>query len=855
MKKSPENFNKNIKNTNLEQIISQRYGSYARYIIQERALPDVRDGLKPVQRRILYAMHELGIFHNKSYKKSARIVGEVIGKYHPHGDSSIYDALIRMAQEWKMNMPLIQVHGNKGSIDGDSAAAMRYTETRLSALASQMMGSLKKNTVRFTGNFDDSEIEPTVLPALFPNLLVNGAVGIAAGYATEMPPHNSSEIIDAIIAKIKNPSLSLQEVNAIVKGPDFPTGGIVQGQEGIFDAFALGNGKISIRAKLETVTRGKKTWIKVCEIPFGTIKKNIIDQICNIISDNQINGIKSVHDESGREHFIQIMIELNENSDIQQIINYLFAKTDLQVYYHYNNVVIKDGRPQSLGILQIIDAYLEHQHVVQKANIEYDLKRYQKRAEIIEGLLKAITNAKEIVNLIVAISANNASSKQAVIDALQSKFMFTNVQAEAISELKLYRFSKTDKGNLNDEQKDLETKITYNQSLLASSQAFDEYLINLLNNLKAQFPQQRRTEIQSQITKTEIDLNALIKQEETWVGVSRQGYIKRFSNRVFEGNELVNYGLKENDSIVYLKQVNTIDKLLVFTSCGHFIFIPVHKIEEIKWKDIGKHLNDFATIMANDYVVDVVAVNDFNLEIFLVLMTKNGKGKRVALKDFAISRASKAWRAIRLSANDALVNVRVSNGKKQIVIITKNNKALRYHEKELPIYSLSANGVKAINLSDDDYVCAMAIVSSNSVIGFVTNRGGLKRMRAFMILQANKFTKGKHFVRLLKTYPHVVLDIKVVEPSTKVYFSNTTDCEIFNFKNVDISTINSGFSLLANSKIIDASIMNYERLSEKNTFTDSRDHQDDEQKFANAEEIIEKASQIDLEDIGIEIEK
>ncbi len=840
-------IDKNIHNQSLETVISDRFGRYSKYIIQDRALPDIRDGLKPVQRRILYAMHELGLTPQKPFKKSARIVGEVIGKYHPHGDSSIYDALIRMSQEWKMNIPLIEVHGNKGSIDDDPAAAMRYTETRLSSLSLMMMEGLKKQTVTFIPNFDDSEHEPTILPSLVPNLLVNGAIGIASGYATEMPPHNLGEIINAIIAKIENPAITLEAIMKIVQGPDFPTGGIVQGLEGIKDAFETGSGKIIIRAKIEKNLKGKNTLLKITEIPYGVVKTKIIRQINDIIYDNQINGIDHVRDESDRENQIQIVIELNPDSDQEQIINYLFAKTDLQIHYNYNNVVIQERSPKKLGLMAMIDAYLKHQNDIQKSIIDFDLKRDQKRAEIIVGLIKAAKIVDQIINLIKA----TVGSREAVVKALVEKLKFTKIQAEAISELKLYRLSKTDQSIFLTEQAELILKITQNKNLLSSQQEFDRYLISLLKKLKQQFSTVRKTTIESEIEKLTIDLDALIKHEETWIGVSRQGYIKRFSNRIYEANDIINYALKENDSLVYLHKINTVDKLLVFTSKGRFIFIPTHKIEEFKWKDVGKHVNDYATIAPDELVVDAIAINDFSLEAFLIFVTKKGKGKRVLLKDLLVSRYSRALRAINLGKDDTLVNVRFSNGKKHVIIMTKDGKAVRYLESELPIYSLNSSGVKAISLSNDDYVSVLVVSGANNTIGLVSNRGGLKRMRAYTISPMAKGTKGKQFFRVVKTHPHKVLDAKVVEPTTKVYFLGTKKREIHNFKNIEISTINSGFSLLASSKIIDASIMNYNRLNSDSSLFEKSNSQNDDEKFSAAEKVIESCAQISLDDMLI----
>ena len=799
----------NILNQSLEEIMSNRFGRYSKYIIQGRALPDVRDGLKPVQRRIIYAMNELGLFNEKPFKKSARIVGEVIGKYHPHGDSSIYEAMVRMSQEWKMNEPLIEMHGNKGSVDDDPAAAMRYTETRLAKITKELLVGIKKNTVNFAPNFDDSEREPTVLPALVPNLLINGSKGIASGYATEMPPHNLNEIIDAIICKIKSPNARLETLLKYVKGPDFPTGGEIQGEKGIIDAFSNGKGKIIIRSKYKVNDSKTNPYIEITEIPFGVIKSKLVREIDEKRFNNLISGIKNVSDETDRNG-ISIKIELNPKTFVKPILNYLLSKTDMQIYFNYNNIGIVNRMPKLLSLSDLIDAYIKHQKEVQIASIKYDLSKNKNKLEIIEGLIKVAQNTKNIINAIRTAEG----SKQGVIKKLMEQFSFTKIQSNAIADLKLYRLSKTDQNIYLKEKKELIIKIEKATKLLNNENEFNNYLILLLRNLKKKYGSKRKTSITSEIEKIEINMNELIKHEDVWIGLSKKGYLKRISNRSYEFNKMYKYSLKEEDKIVYFHKVNTSDKLLIFTSKGNFLTIPVHKIDDNKWKEIGKHINDFVNIGVDEEIIDAISVNDFSLKIHFVFATKNGKIKRVKLKDFEVSRFKKSLTAIKLDHNDELIAVKPSGKNQNLIVITNKGKAVKYNQNKINVQSLKSKGMKGILLPKKTYVSAMVLANEEDVIGMISKRGGAKRIKAKNINSSLRDTEGNFIFPAIKSRPHILIDAKIVKPNILIKFINkNNELKTFYFKEVLITTINEGFSIINSLKnVVDGSILSFNRI-------------------------------------------
>ena len=788
-----------ILNQSLDQVMSDRFSSYSKYIIQERALPDARDGLKPVQRRILFSMSELGLTSNKPFKKSARVVGDVIGKYHPHGDSSIYEAMVRMSQDWKMNVPLIEMHGNNGSIDDDPAAAMRYTEARMAKVTNSLLNNIKKDTVLFAPNFDDSEKEPTVLPGLFPNLLTNGVKGIAAGYATEMPPHNLGEIIDAIIAKIKSPNIRMSTLLEIVKGPDFPTGGIVQGQDGIKKALETGKGKVIIRSKYDLEQKGKIKSILISEIPYGVVKSKLVREIDEIRFNNKIDGISEVRDESDRNG-IAVRIELDNDANVQSVIDYLLVKTSMQVHYNYNSIAIKDKVPTQMTLNDLLSSYLDHQVEVQRKAIQFDLKKDKNRLEIVLGLIKVAQIPDEVIRVI----RNATGSKAGVVEALMNAFQFTKVQATAIADLRLYRLSRADQAEYIKEKEELESRITRYELLLNDGDEFNRYLIEILRTLKKEFAVERRTVIESEIENISINMEKLVKQEEVWVGVSKDGYLKKFSNRAKESNTIDKYGLKDGDSIQYLNKVLTTDKLLIFITSGKYYSIPVHKITEFKFREVGMHLNDFATMTPMDTVVEVLQVRDFDNDAMVTLATSAGKGKRVKISDFSTSVVNRNFVGIKVAKGDSLVGVQVSNGSKTFVGITNDGKAVKYLESAISTQGTKSAGIKLINLSDNK-LTAIVLADENGVVGLASQRGGFKRIKVSSLVPMSRNTQGRPIASMLKNNAHVVVSASEVKPGILSYmFSDKI--ESIDFKDVPITTANEGFTstnlkMLNNNKI------------------------------------------------------
>ena len=839
-----ENKKSNVLDMSLDQVMSDRFGRYAKYIIQGRALPDARDGLKPVQRRILFSMSELGLFHNKSFKKSARVVGDVIGKYHPHGDSSIYEAMVRMSQSWKMNEPLVTMHGNNGSIDDDPAAAMRYTEARLSKIGQSMLKGINKNTVAFAPNFDDSEKEPTVLPALIPNLLVNGAKGIAAGYATEMPPHNLGEVIDAVIAKIKTPNIRLSSLMKYIQGPDFPTGGTVQGKEGIYAAFERGRGKIVIRSKFSINDSKGNPSISITEIPYGVNKSKLVREIDTIRFDKKISGIKEVRDQTDRKG-LEIMIELTSDTDANQVANYLLAKTQMQIYYNYNNIAIKDNGPHQMGLNELIGAYLKHQVEIQTNAINYDLSKDKRRLEIVEGLIKVAEISDQVIDTIRKASG----SKSGVVKALMEAYKFTELQANAIAELRLYRLSKTDQSVYLEERDLLKERIKSFEKILSSKEEMDAYLIGLLKEVRKDFATDRKTMIEDIMEKLEVNADDLIKHEDTWVGVTRQGYIKRFSNRAYEANKLIDYGVRDADNIIYIHKINTADKLLLFTNEGKYIYIPVHKIEESKFKGTGKHVNDFAAVGPEARIVTAISVNDFTLPAFVVTATAKGKIKRTKISSFDAARYSRPLVAMKLAPGDTVVGVKPTNGFRQIILITANGKASKYSETSISINGTKSGGVKGISLPTDDQVTSMVAADAGSTIGLVSKRGGAKRVKVKDIIPMSKSTQGKRLYKLVKGNPHITVDAAIVLTTNRMIFRDAENLVIEKFNKVDITTPGQGFTAVGPSRTIDAKILVLNRIHKESSLFKNVEIQNPDEAFADAESKINEVDQMNIDDL------
>ncbi|TKA60693.1 Topoisomerase IV subunit A [Mycoplasmopsis bovis 1067] len=722
---------------NLDTVVADRFSRYSKYVIQQRALPDVRDGLKPVQRRILYSMYDLGLQHNKPFKKSARVVGDVIGKYHPHGDSSIYDAMVRMGQEWKMGHTLVEMHGNVGSIDDDPAAAMRYTEARLSEIADYVIGDIKKNTVKFAPNFDDSEKEPVVMPVLIPNLLINGSTGIASGFATEMPPHNLNEILDAAIAKIKNPAIELSKIAKIIQGPDFPTGGVIYGTDGIHEAFERGKGRITLASRYNVYSDNKYKYIEITEIPYGVVKSKLVHEIDLIVDSEEVAGLIEVKDQTDRNG-INILITLDKNVNENVIVNYLFLKTQMRIYYNYNNVVIDNHTPKTMGISALLDAYLKHVKDVKVKTIEFDLIKYKTRLEIVIGFLKVA----KITDKVIEVIRKSENSKQGVIDNLMSAFDFTLNQATAIAELRLYKLSKTDEHTFILEKQELEEKIKQCELLLTNPDEFNNYLVSLFRDLKHKFGRIRRTSIEIEQINSSVNQEDLVKDEEVFLGISKFGYIKKVSKKTYESNLITTYGIKEDDNILFYDLASSLDKLLLFTNLGNYAYLPVFKVNESKWKEFGIHLSDFVDLSSGEEIVSVIKVSDFDVTNYVCMFTKKGQGKKVLLKDFDVSRFSKTFVAMKLKNDDELISAKLSNGLKDVLLITKNNFASLYSENDVPIYGLKSNGNKACYLASGDELVSFTVVKPNDSVALVSQSNKIRLINVSEISTVSKQNKG-----------------------------------------------------------------------------------------------------------------
>ena len=763
----------------LETIMGDRFGKYSKYIIQDRALPDVRDGLKPVQRRILYSMYKEGNLYTKPYRKSAKTVGNVIGNYHPHGDTSVYDAMVRLSQDWKMRAPLVDMQGNNGSIDNDPAAAMRYTEARLSAIAVELLKDLDKETVLMSLNFDDTEYEPTVLPAAYPNLLINGATGISAGYATDIPPHNLEEVIEATIYRIKHSNCTLEKIMEFIKGPDFPTGAIVEGKQGILNAFKTGRGKVIVRSKTEILEEKAMNKIIVTEIPYEVNKAELVRKIDEIRFNRSIDGIIEVRDESDRNG-LRIVVDLKKDISVQNTLNYLYKNTDLQKNYNYNMVAIKDKRPILMGIIDILDGYIDHQiDVVTRSSI-YDLNKARDRKHIVEGLIKAISILDDVVKTI-----RQSKDKSDAKNNLIIKFDFSEKQAEAIVMLQLYRLTNTDIVTLENENTELDEKITSLNNILESDDVLRKVIIDQLKSIKKKYPMPRLSKIRDEIQEIKIDEKAMILSEDINISITRDGYIKRISNRSIKASEGTPFGKKENDYLISVYQANTLDHLLLFTDAGNYLFVPVHKIEEFKWKDAGKHISYLVKVSSNEKIIGSILVKDFNLPLYVMLATKNGQIKRTLLKDFEVSRYSKPLKCMGLKNDDKVIGVKLTDNNQGIILTTKAGYGAMYSEQEISITGVKASGVKAINLRNDELVslnifdpmtnCSLMIVSENA---------GIKRIKVGDIIPCNRATKGSLLYKNPKSKIIYTKKAIVVDNQQKIVIT-LNDQSTFEFKATD----------------------------------------------------------------------
>ncbi|MBW1292476.1 DNA topoisomerase IV subunit A [Staphylococcus aureus] len=746
-----------IQDLSLEDVLGDRFGRYSKYIIQERALPDVRDGLKPVQRRILYAMYSSGNTHDKNFRKSAKTVGDVIGQYHPHGDSSVYEAMVRLSQDWKLRHVLIEMHGNNGSIDNDPPAAMRYTEAKLSLLAEELLRDINKETVSFIPNYDDTTLEPMVLPSRFPNLLVNGSTGISAGYATDIPPHNLAEVIQATLKYIDNPDITVNQLMKYIKGPDFPTGGIIQGIDGIKKAYESGKGRIIVRSKVEeeTLRNGRKQLI-ITEIPYEVNKSSLVKRIDELRADKKVDGIVEVRDETDRTG-LRIAIELKKDVNSESIKNYLYKNSDLQISYNFNMVAISDGRPKLMGIRQIIDSYLNHQIEVVANRTKFELDNAEKRMHIVEGLIKALSILDKVIELIRS-SKNKRDAKENLIEVYE----FTEEQAEAIVMLQLYRLTNTDIVALEGEHKELEALIKQLRHILDNHDALLNVIKEELNEIKKKFKSERLSLIEAEIEEIKIDKEVMVPSEEVILSMTRHGYIKRTSIRSFNASGVEDIGLKDGDSLLKHQEVNTQDTVLVFTNKGRYLFIPVHKLADIRWKELGQHVSQIVPIEEDEVIINVFNEKDFNTDAFYVFATQNGMIKKSTVPLFKTTRFNKPLIATKVKENDDLISVMRFEKDQLITIITNKGMSLTYNTSELSDTGLRAAGVKSINLKAEDFVVMTEGVSENDTILMATQRGSLKRI-SFKILQvAKRAQRGITLLKELKKNSHRIVAAHVV---------------------------------------------------------------------------------------------
>ena len=743
----------NIQNMSLEDIMGERFGRYSKYIIQDRALPDIRDGLKPVQRRILYSMNKDGNTFDKSYRKSAKSVGNIMGNFHPHGDSSIYDAMVRMSQDWKNREILVEMHGNNGSMDGDPPAAMRYTEARLSEIAGYLLQDIDKKTVPFAWNFDDTEKEPTVLPAAFPNLLVNGSTGISAGYATDIPPHNLAEVIDAAVYMIDHPTAKVDKLMEFLPGPDFPTGGIIQGRDEIKKAYETGKGRVVVRSKTEIEKlKGGKEQIVITEIPYEINKANLVKKIDDVRVNNKVAGIAEVRDESDRDG-LRIAIELKKDANTELVLNYLFKYTDLQINYNFNMVAIDNFTPRQVGIVPILSSYIAHRREVILARSRFDKEKAEKRLHIVEGLIRVISILDEVIALIRA-SENKADAKE----NLKVSYDFTEEQAEAIVTLQLYRLTNTDVVVLQEEEAELREKIAMLAAIIGDERTMYNLMKKELREVKKKFATPRLSTLEDTAKAIEIDTASLIAEEDTYVSVTKAGYIKRTSPRSFAASTLEEIGKRDDDRLIFVQSAKTTQHLLMFTSLGNVIYRPIHELADIRWKDIGEHLSQTITnFETNEEILYVEVVDQFDDATTYFTATRLGQIKRVERKEFTPWRTykSKSVKYAKLKDDTDQIVAVAPIKLDDILLISQNGYALRFNIEEVPVVGAKAAGVKAINLKEDDALQS-AFICNTSSFYLLTQRGSLKRVSIEEIPATSRAKRGLQVLRELKNKPHRV---------------------------------------------------------------------------------------------------
>jgi topoisomerase IV subunit A len=753
----------------LEDVLGDRFGRYSKYIIQERALPDARDGLKPVQRRILFAMHVEGNTHEKGFRKSAKTVGNVIGNYHPHGDSSVYEAMVRMSQDWKVRNVLVEMHGNNGSVDGDPPAAMRYTEARLSAIATELLRDIDKKTVDFISNFDDTAEEPTVLPARYPNLLVNGSTGISAGYATEIPPHHLGEVIDGVFMRMDNPDCSVDEIMTVIKGPDFPTGGIIQGIDGIKKAYETGKGKIIIRGKAEIEEiRGGKQQIVITEIPYEVNKANLVKKMDEFRMDRKVEGISEVRDETDRTG-LRIVVELKKDADAKGVLQYLYKNSDLQIPYNFNMVAISNKHPKLLGIRELLDSYIKHQKEVVTRRSKHDRQKALERQHIVEGLMKALSILDQVIATIRA-----SKDKRDAKNNLIAQYAFTEEQSEAIVSLQLYRLTNTDITALIAESEELAKKIAELTAILESEKMLLSVIKKELKEIKKRFADQRRAKIVAEIEEIKINLEVLIANEDVIVTVTKEGYVKRTSPRSYAASNGQDLAMKDSDRLLAKLDMNTTEVLTLFTNKGNYLYIPVHELPDIRWKDLGQHIANIISIERDEVIIRAIPVKDFEQDAYLVFVTKNGMVKKTELRQYKAQRYSKPLVAVNLKDKDEVLDVHLTDGTKELFLMSELGYALWFKEEEISIVGARAAGVKGMNLKDGDLVVGGKIIEpeKKQAIVVATQRGSVKKMKLSEFELATRAKRGVVVLRELKSNPHRLIGFEIVQNDDRIYLES-----------------------------------------------------------------------------------
>lgn len=801
-----EDVLKRIHEYSLEEIMGSRFARYSKYIIQDRAIPDVRDGLKPVQRRILWAMYKDKNTYDKQFKKCANAVGNVLGKYHPHGDSSVYEALIRMSQNWKQNHTLVEVDGNNGSIDGDPPAAYRYTECRLSKISEELLKDIDKDTVNMAPNYSDTLFEPTVLPAKFPNLLVNGTNGISAGYATNIPPHNLIEVCDAVIKRIDSPNCHEDSIYEIIKGPDFPTGGIIEGLDGIKQAFKTGKGRLIVSSKCEFQKNKGKEQIVITEIPFEVNKQLLVKKIDDVKYEKKIDGIAEVRDESDKESAIRIVIDLKPGVDKDLILKYLLKNTDLQTTYSYNMVCIDQRRPRLLGIIPIIDAYIDHQKDVITKRTKFDLDFAQKEMHITEGLVKAISILDEVIAVI-----RGSKNKQDAIQNLVKKWDFTEDQATAIVMLQLYRLTNTDVTVLMEKLENLKKIIENLQAILNDESKLKMVIKEELRRIKKEYGVPRKTEIKAEVSDLKIDEKELINKEDVILILTNDGYLKRVSLKSHNSND-GETALKPGDYVVGYMQTNTLNKLCIFTSLGNYLYIPIHEIPACKWKDLGKHISNIVTMNPDDKVVNVYVINESISNPTITFFTKNGMVKQTPLNDMIVSRYNKSYTAIKLKGDDEVVNVTIT--KPNVLIITKTGYYLNYKSSEIPVSGPKTSGVKGINLKDDEVISGVTYYDEDEYIDVFTNQGTAKRIKLKDLNTLSRAKRGTTLIKKVKTTNYELLSAFITNSKDTIGIKCNNDIITLKNSEIPINDLASTGSVITKQKLIKAFISKELKLIE-----------------------------------------